>query len=146
MFQWDLVYHCKFGGLKPTMFYCWQASQIEKQSQQRHQNNLNGRSFCSKGIWHGGDQTLKSHFSWEVMLPFFLFYFFLFRKVKIYWIKGAKLCWRSDKKIQRVFFSSIRVFLLFFLLFVLVKLFLYLLIHPTIIFLFDLFFCIVLIF
>jgi hypothetical protein len=42
------------------------SSQIEKQSQQRHQNNLNGKNLCSKGVWHGGDQTLKSHFSWEV--------------------------------------------------------------------------------
>lgn len=33
--------------------------------------------------------------------PFFLFlFFFLFRKVKIDWIKSENLCWRSDKKIQ----------------------------------------------
>jgi hypothetical protein len=62
----------------PTI-YCWQASQIEKQSQQRHQNNLNGRILCSKGIWHGGDQTLKSHFSWDVNASTlsFLFSFYL---------------------------------------------------------------------
>jgi hypothetical protein len=80
MFQLDMVYHYKFGGLKPIMLYCWQASQIEKQNQQRHQNNLNGRSLCSKGIWHGGDQTLKSHFSWEVNASTFFFLSFYLEK------------------------------------------------------------------